>query len=110
LRVVEVGGNKRFFDFLQDYQKERDSIESKYCSSPAQYYRRMLGAWARGVEFLEDRPAKTWSELATRTNEQYKIADTASSAYESTKSGIMNLFSYASAATETDAQKQEKSK
>ncbi len=69
----------------------------------------MLGAWARGVRFEEERPAKTWSELIEKKNEKYKISESASSAYESTKSGIMNLWGYATAATDEEqaAQKEQ---
>ena len=58
IRIVEVGGNKRFFDFLSEYQQERDTIPYKYSSSTAHYYRRMLAAWARSIRFDEERPAK----------------------------------------------------
>ena len=69
LRIVEVGGNKRFFDFLADYQRERESsIYDKYSSGPAIYYRRMLGFWARGIRFTEEKPAKNWSELISKKN------------------------------------------
>ena len=30
LRMVAIGGNKRFFEFLREYGKERDAIEKKY--------------------------------------------------------------------------------
>ena len=30
LRMVAIGGNKRFFEFLREYGKERDPIEKKY--------------------------------------------------------------------------------
>ena len=30
LRMVAIGGNKRFFEFIRDYGKERDVIDKKY--------------------------------------------------------------------------------
>ena len=69
LRSVELGGNKRFFDFLQEYSRERDAIPEKYSAAPAKYYRRMLGAWARGMRFEEERPAKNWSEYVSKKNQ-----------------------------------------
>jgi len=41
---VQVGGNKRFFEFLREYGKERDPVQRKYDSSVAHYYRRRLTA------------------------------------------------------------------
>lgn len=82
IRIVEVGGNKRFFDFLSEYQQERDTIPYKYASVNAHYYRRMISSWARSIRFDEEKPAKNWSEAISRKNEQYQIADKASSAYD----------------------------
>ena len=42
LRMVQVGGNKRFFEFMKEYEKERESISKKYSSNCANFYRRML--------------------------------------------------------------------
>ena len=93
IRVVEVGGNKRFFDFLAEYQKERDIISAKYCSNSANYYRRMLATWVQGKRFDEERPARNWSEYVNKKNEQYQISDKASTAYESASAGIASLWS-----------------
>ena len=54
---------------MQEYNQERDEIPTKYSSGPALYYRRMLGAWARGIRFDEERPSKTWSELIGKKNQ-----------------------------------------
>lgn len=93
IRIVEVGGNKKFFDFLAEYQKERDDISHKYASGPAVYYRRMLGAWAQCRRFDEERPAKNWSELVSRKNEEYQIANNASSAFASASAGLTSFWS-----------------
>jgi len=70
----------------------------------------MISAWARTGRFDEERPAKTWSEAFSRKNEEYQIADKASSAYESAKTGISSFWTNMTAAEErkdgapTDAQ------
>ena len=40
INCVQAGGNKRFFEFMREYGKERDPIHKKYDSSPALFYRR----------------------------------------------------------------------
>ena len=63
----------------------------------------MLGAWARSIRFDEERPAKNWSELIGRKNEEYQIADKATSAFESTKAGIVSFWSSMTAAQAEEA-------
>ena len=60
----------------------------------------MLAAWARSIRFDEERPAKTWSEAISRKNEQYQIGEKASSAYESTKAGIVSFWTSMTAPTD----------
>lgn len=85
LNCVQNGGNKRFFEFLRDYGKERETIAKKYDSSAALYYRRMLCASSKKLNFTESPPAKDAKELATKTldktsafftetNEKYQIS------------------------------------
>ena len=71
---------------------ERGGIKDKYSCGAALYYRRMLGSWARGMKFEEERPAKNWTELITKKNEEYQISDKASSAYESTTAAVASLW------------------
>jgi len=40
INCVQGGGNKRFFEFLREYGKERDPIQKKYDTSAALFYRR----------------------------------------------------------------------
>ena len=65
--MVQIGGNKRFYDFLREYGKERDPIGKKYSSTPAQYYRRMLCAQAKNKPFKEEAPAKSAADFANKT-------------------------------------------
>ena len=60
----------------------------------------MIGSWARSVRFDEERPAKNWSELVSRKNEEYQIADKASSAYASATAGLVSLWSSMTAPAE----------
>jgi len=107
IRVVEVGGNKRFFDFLAYYNKEREDIPVKYCSSPALYYRRMLTSWVLGKNFDEDRPAKNWTEFVVKKNEAYQISDKASTVYESARTGLSSFWTkITTSATEETADAQ----
>ena len=106
LRMIQVGGNKRFFDFMKEYQKEREPIEKKYSSSAAVFYRKMLCDQAKGKPITEIPPARNATELAERTanqtatffkdaNEKYQIADKASELTEKTKLGIKSLWAKA---------------
>ena len=64
--MIKCGGNKRFFEFLRDYGKERDPIAKKYDTAAAQYYRRRLCAKAMKTNFAELPPAKSAQEMATK--------------------------------------------
>ena len=59
LRCVQIGGNKKFFEFLKEYGKERDPIPKKYSSNAANYYRRKLCYEAKNIEFTEAPPPKS---------------------------------------------------
>ena len=63
---MQFGGNKRFFEFLREYGKERDVLTKKYDSAPALYYRRRLCAKAMKTNFTEMPPAKSAQEMATK--------------------------------------------
>ena len=64
INCVQAGGNKRFFEFMRDYGKERDPIAKKYDSGAAQFYRRQLCAMAKNLPFTEQPPAKDAKEFA----------------------------------------------
>ena len=65
----EVGGNRRFFDFLEEYRlhsiKEAPS-DKRYKSDAVRYYARRLAAIIDGRGFNEKPPAKDWDEKITR--------------------------------------------
>lgn len=43
IKVVQLGGNKRLWDFLKQYNGlEQKPVNTKYTSSAASYYRRMI--------------------------------------------------------------------
>lgn len=42
LKAVIMGGNKKFFEYMRGYEKEREPILKKYTSGPALYYRKKL--------------------------------------------------------------------
>ena len=91
INCVRVGGNKRFFEFLRDYNKERDSIHKKYDTTIANFYRKRLSAEAKSLPFTEIQPAKSLSEEAkikleatskffSETNQKYAISAKTSAA------------------------------
>ena len=42
LQMVTLGGNKLFYEFMREYQKEREPILRKYTTSCAVFYRKRL--------------------------------------------------------------------
>ena len=67
LKVAEVGGNKAFYEFMHDYEKEREPIAKKYKNDAAYYYKKLLYCKAVGEELTEIPPPKNAKELAERT-------------------------------------------
>ena len=67
LNVTKVGGNKAFYEFMQDYEKEREPIAKKYKNDAAYYYKKLLYCKAIGEELTESPPTKNVKELAERT-------------------------------------------
>ena len=65
--MVQIGGNKKFFEFLKEYGKEREPIPKKYSTNAAVYYRKKLCAEAKNQEFNDPAPAKNAQEYAERT-------------------------------------------
>lgn len=64
--MVKIGGNKRFYEFLKEYGKERDDIKQKYTGTPAIYYRKKLNAQVMNKPFSEALPAKSAQEQVTK--------------------------------------------
>ena len=88
---------------MREYSKERDPIAKKYDSSAASYYRRMLCAQAKKLNFDEATPAKDAKEYATKaldktgaffteTNEKYQISTKTAEAATTAKAGIISLW------------------
>ena len=103
---MQLGGNKKFFEFMREYGKERDVIAKKYDCTASNYYRRRLCATAKKVSFTELPPAKSATEFANRTverggnfiketDQKYHIAEKASAAAQSAKTGAMSLWARA---------------
>ena len=65
----EIGGNRRFFDYLEDYNLHNTkeiTLEKRYKSDAVRYYAKRLLAIADGRKFDEKPPAKDWDERFTR--------------------------------------------
>lgn len=126
LQVTAVGGNKNFYEFMREYQKEREPIAKKYKTDAGIYYRKKLHYAAKGLQLEEKQPPRNAQELAERTaadaqdaakkgmkatseawnsvDQKYKIAENTSEFANKTKSAFMGLFSKASAAPSTTQQ------
>lgn len=63
LHAVTQGGNKKFWDFMKDYNLEAKEIVPKYLSSESLYYKRRLAAIIQDRNFEEKAPAKNVDEL-----------------------------------------------
>lgn len=66
LQTVLMGGNKKFYEFMKDYNKEREPILKKYQTTAAQYYRRKLSFSATNKPLEELPPPKNAREAAER--------------------------------------------
>lgn len=44
LSMIKIGGNKRFFEFMREYGKEREPITKKYNNYASKYYSKMMSA------------------------------------------------------------------
>lgn len=56
LRYMHMGGNKRFQDFLNQYDLMQESAQTRYSSNAAYFYRQQLKCNVEGVEFNELAP------------------------------------------------------
>jgi hypothetical protein len=61
-----LGGNKKFYEFMREYSKEREPILKKYQTSAALYYRRNLCFSAKNQACDELPPPKNAQEAAER--------------------------------------------
>lgn len=66
LAITAQGGNKNFYEFLREYQKERVGIALKYKTDAAVFYRKKLHFAAKGIPFEEKQPARNAQETADR--------------------------------------------
>ncbi|CDW79899.1 adp-ribosylation factor gtpase-activating [Stylonychia lemnae] len=65
----EFGGNKRFFQLLQEYNIHTLTIQDKYQHKAVKYYARKLQALVdKNQQFREDPPAKDWNDRLTRAS------------------------------------------
>lgn len=53
LQVTANGGNKNFYEFMKEYQKEREPIAKKYKSDAATFYRKRLHFVSKGLTLDE---------------------------------------------------------
>ena len=72
LRVVQMGGNKAFFELLQEYRIERESIDKRYRSEAVRWYARRMVNRVEGKEFKEQPPPKDWDERISRVKVVWK--------------------------------------
>ena len=63
---MEIGGNKAFYEFMKEYEKERLDILKKYNSDPAKFYRKKINFTARNIPFEELAPPRNAQEAAER--------------------------------------------
>ncbi len=114
LKVADVGGNKAFYEYMRDYEKEREPIAKKYKNDAAYYYKKLLYSKAVGEELTEIPPPKNAKELAERTakdaqqtiakgvaatseffketDEKYQIKQKTLEAAEKAKNSLFSLF------------------
>merc|ERR1711879_363785 len=77
LRMMQLGGNRRFRDFLSEHGIPEDlPIRDKYATRAAKWYRENLRALAEGQEPLEPlKPGEgTQSTLETELGTQEQLA------------------------------------
>jgi len=54
LKMVQIGGNKKLWDFLKQYNGlETKMVQNKYESAAAKYYKKKIAAEANGLPFVE---------------------------------------------------------
>ena len=113
LQMVLQGGNKKFYEFMKTYEKEREPILKKYTTNAAIYYRRKLCFQAKNMPFDELPPPRNAQEAAERAgkfvqnagvkvgqffndaDQKYKIGEKTSAMAVSTKQAFIGLFNKA---------------
>ena len=81
-------GNKAFWDFFKEYKLESASLENKYHSKAAKYYRHRLVALAMGKQFNEEKPARNIEEVFDRG------LDSTKNGLKTAQVGFMKFGSY----------------
>ncbi len=67
IKIIQVGGNKRLWDFFKQYNGlEQKPIINKYDSAAAKYYKKKLAAEVNNLPFDAKEPAKNAEELLDR--------------------------------------------
>jgi hypothetical protein len=90
---MELGGNKQFWDFMKLYNSEWKSMDAKYKSKEAKYYKRRLCANSQGRDFREDPPARNMEEALNRGVDSAKhVANKAEDGLKSFGNLISNKF------------------
>ena len=67
-----VGGNRRLFEHLKEYELEKKEISEKYNHQAFHWYRRLHAALMISAPFSEAKPAKTWDEFYELKKEKTK--------------------------------------
>ena len=89
LSVMALGGNQKFYEFMANYDKEKQAIMEKYNSKPAKWYAKKLAYEAKGIEFNEIPPAKNTAEELERAKVKTKeITDAAGQGLAKAGTGI----------------------
>ena len=74
LKIVQLGGNKKLWDFLKQYNGlEQKPIPGKYQSAASSYYRKRLAAQCSGLHFDGKEPPKNAEEFLDRGVEGAKV-------------------------------------
>jgi hypothetical protein len=66
MKIITMGGNKQFWDFLKEYQSEQKPIATKYSTSEALFYKRRLAAFVQEKTFTEQPPARNFDEFVDK--------------------------------------------
>lgn len=75
LKIVQLGGNKRLWDFLKQYNGlEQKPVAAKYKHAAASFYRKKISAEALGHVYDGKEPPKNAEEFLDRGVEGAKVA------------------------------------
>ena len=62
-----MGGNQKFYDFMQEYSLHDALIQKKYDNRSARFYKKRLWHEAEGREFKDQAPPRTIEEAYEQT-------------------------------------------